>query len=348
MKTLHVELGKNSYDIVIGKGLSERLSDYARSRGGRVMVLSDTNVAPLYARRIIDSLQSAGMRCDLTVLPAGEQTKRFDVLKEVYERLIAFKITRSDLIVTLGGGVIGDLGGFAAATFLRGVDFVQVPTSLLAQVDSSVGGKVAVDLPEGKNLIGSFYQPKAVVIDTDLIQTLSDRFFRDGMAEVIKYGCIADAELFALLEECRGREDVTDRIDEIVYTCCKIKKEIVERDERDCGERMLLNYGHTYGHALEKFYDYRGLSHGEAIAVGMSKVNEIAERNSLTPEGTNARVCALLQKFGLPTDDTAPSARVVEAIANDKKNMGEKLSVVLLHAIGRGYLYQTTGGFFKQ
>lgn len=347
-KRMTVRLGANSYDIVVKRGLLDEAGALACSRGGRVAIVTDDNVAPLYADRVKASFEKAGCRVDTVVLPAGEQTKRFETLPTIYARLLDFGMTRADLLVTLGGGVIGDLGGFAAATYLRGIDYVQIPTTLLAQVDSSVGGKVAVDLPQGKNLVGNFYQPKAVLIDPQALDTLSDRYFKDGMAEVIKYGCIADAELFGKLEQRASRAQVAEIVDDVVYACCDIKRKIVERDERDNGERMLLNYGHTYGHALEKYYRYIGLSHGEAIAVGMCEINRIAASRALTDADTARRVAALLEKFGLPTGDPAPADRVIGAIVNDKKNIGDTLNVVLLRAIGEGYLYPTTGGFFKR
>ena len=259
MKSLRVNLGENSYDIIIGSKILDKIGDYVKSDGGKIFVISDTNVAPIFANTVIDSLLEKGYECKLHVLEAGEPTKSIKSIEPLYSSMLAFNLTRKDLIVTLGGGVIGDLGGFVASTYLRGVPFVQVPTSLLAQVDSSVGGKVAVDLPEGKNLVGSFYQPKLVFIDTDVLYDLPDRFYIDGMAEIIKYGCIKDEALFETLEGIKSREEFMQKVEDIVYTCCDIKRKVVEVDERDTGERMLLNFGHTYGHAIEKYYKFQSV-----------------------------------------------------------------------------------------
>lgn len=349
MKTLTVGLGERSYRISCERGLIARAGEIVAplGRAGRkAFVLTDSNVAPLWLGKTVTSLKAAGLDVSSGTLPAGEQTKKFDSLMTVYSMFAEAGMTRSDLVVTLGGGVIGDLGGFAAATYLRGLDFVQIPTTLLAQVDSAVGGKVAVDLPWGKNLAGAFWQPKAVIVDPDVLDTLSDEYFSDGMAEVIKYGCIRDAELFARLDAAGSRKGLREHIEDVVMRCCDIKRVVVERDERDTGERMLLNFGHTYGHALEKYYDYKNITHGAAVAVGMRVITEIAERKGLTASGCAAKIAALCVKYGLTCRDDAPYGEVIGAIANDKKNLNGKLNVVLLHDIGDGYVYPTDGGFW--
>lgn len=347
MRKLHVNLGENSYDILFERGIVARAGEFVRSDGGKVAIVTDENVASHYLRKVSDSLASNGYNVCSLVLPAGESTKSFDTLKTVYSFLCENKITRKDCIVTLGGGVIGDLGGFAAATYLRGVDFYQIPTSLLAQVDSSIGGKVAVDLPEGKNLAGAFYQPKVVLIDVDALSTLNDSFFVDGMAEVIKYGCIKDRKLFDLLVKAGGKDGFMRVADDVIMRCCDIKREVVEKDEKDKGDRMLLNFGHTYGHALEKYYNFCGLTHGRAVAVGMCEICRIAEQKGLTTGGTKESVARLCEMYGLPTSDSAKTKDVVGAIGNDKKNLGDKLVVVLLEEIGKSYLYKTTAEFFN-
>ena len=346
MKKLRVNLGENSYDILIGKNHLSKIGDYVNSRGGKVFILSDTNVAPIFANVVIESLTEKGYDCNLMVLEAGEPTKNIKSIYPIYSSMIAFNLTRRDLVITLGGGVIGDLGGFVASTYLRGVDFVQVPTSLLAQVDSSVGGKVAVDLPEGKNLVGSFYQPKLVFIDTDVLYDLPDKFYIDGMAEIIKYGCIKDKALFKTLEGIKSRDEFMDKVDEIVYTCCDIKRRVVEVDEKDNGERMLLNFGHTYGHAIEKYYDFTGYTHGQAVAIGMAYITEISERLGQTAKGTTQRIVNILRQYGLPTTDPVNAKDVLGAIKSDKKNLGKKLNVVLLKDIGESYTYPTTEEYF--
>ena len=346
MRKLHVNLGKNSYDIVFERGLLSDVGRYIKRDGKKLCVITDDNVAAVYADKVVSSLEKTGYTVSLCVLPHGEKTKAFDTLPGVYSKLIEDKITRKDALVALGGGVIGDLCGFVAATYLRGIGFIQIPTSLLAQVDSSIGGKVAVDMPEGKNLVGAFYQPETVLIDADALNTLSPEFFTDGMAEVIKYGCIKDKKLFAELDACGGKEGLLPVIDDVIYRCCDIKREVVEKDEKDKGDRMLLNFGHTYGHALEKYYGFEKLSHGNAVAVGMCQICGIAEKKGLTEKGTAVRIAEVCKKYGLPVNDCAPAKEVVKGIVNDKKNMGDKLVAVLLKEIGESYLYSTTAEFF--
>lgn len=281
-------------------------------------------------------------------LEPGEETKSFNTLPSVYNELLDFKLTRSDLIITLGGGVIGDLGGFVASTFLRGVAFVQMPTSLLAQVDSSVGGKVAVDLEKGKNLVGSFYHPKLVLIDPNVLKTLSDRFFKDGMAEVIKYGCIKDREFFYFLKDLKTKEEVMNNIEKIIHTCCDIKRCVVENDEKDTGERMLLNFGHTLGHAVETYYNYSKFTHGEAVAIGMYEISKIAEAKGLTESGVAEDIKEILIQYGLPYE--APikeSSDILDTISLDKKNIDNVLKVVLIKTMGEAYLEKTTVDFFR-
>ena len=346
MKTLRVNLGENSYDILIGTNTLSQIGKFVESKGGKVFILSDTNVAPIFANTVIDSLLERGYECKLMVLPAGEPTKSIDSIAPIYSSMLEFNLTRKDLVVTLGGGVIGDLGGFVASTYLRGVDFVQVPTSLLAQVASSVGGKVAVDLPEGKNLVGSFYQPKLVFIDTAALDDLPEAYYIDGMAEIIKYGCIKDEKLFSLLENIKSRSEFMQKAEEIIYTCCDIKRKVVEVDEKDNGERMLLNFGHTYGHAIEKYYNFTGYSHGQAVAIGMAFISAISEKLGQSEKGTTARIVKILKQYGLPTEDKVEVKEVMNAILNDKKNFGKKLHVVLLKRIGESFTYPTNAEYF--
>ena len=246
MKTLHVKTGR-PYHILIENGVLKDCGAYIRkcSRAKRAMIISDSNVFPLYGNAVSDSLVSNGFAVFTHVFPAGEQSKRLCAIEAMYTDLAKNQFTRSDLIVALGGGVTGDMAGFAAASYLRGIDFVQVPTSLLAQVDSSVGGKTGVDIEEGKNLVGAFWQPTLVLIDPDTLATLPPRFFTDGMAEVIKYGCIKSISLFEQLERC----DIKNEVNDIIFKCVDIKRAVVERDEHEAGERMLLNFGHTLGHS---------------------------------------------------------------------------------------------------
>uniref|UniRef100_UPI0040297A53 3-dehydroquinate synthase n=1 Tax=Ruminococcus bromii TaxID=40518 RepID=UPI0040297A53 len=266
MKTIHVSTG-SPYDIMIERGILDNCGEIIKklSNAEKITIVTDTNVAPLYKWRVLNSLSQQGYQTTAHVFQAGEQSKNLNTIADIYDTLADFKMTRKDLIVALGGGVTGDMAGFAAATYLRGIDFVQIPTSLLAQVDSSVGGKTGVDIAQGKNLVGAFYQPKAVLIDPDTLSTLPDQFITDGMAEIIKYGCIKDSEFFEML----ANGDALEHIDDVIETCVKIKRDVVNRDEKEAGERMLLNFGHTLGHAIEKIYNYTGITHGMAVAVGL-------------------------------------------------------------------------------
>lgn len=256
------------------------------------------------------------------------------------------KISRSDLVIALGGGVIGDLAGFAASSFLRGVKLVQIPTSLLAQVDSSVGGKVAVDLPQGKNLAGAFYHPKLVLIDPDVLNTLPPHFISDGMGEVIKYGCIKDRTLFDRLCAHASFEDLKPELTEIIARCVDIKRVVVEADQFDTGERMLLNFGHTLAHTIEQYYHYERESHGEAVGIGMYQITRIAEEKGLTATGCAEKIKKALEIYGLPTSCGLPMSSLTEAVKLDKKNLNGHLNVVLLKEIGESYVYPTDAGFF--
>ena len=333
MKTLCVALGGRSYEIHIEAGLLDRLGEYVAPLGPRkCLLLSDSHVAPLYAQRATAALQAAGIACAALVLPAGETTKRIGYLEKVYDGLIQAGITRSDALVALGGGVIGDLGGFAAATYLRGIKLVQVPTTLLAQVDSAVGGKTAVDLPAGKNLVGSFYQPHLVLIDPDTLATLPPRELSGGMGEVIKYAATFDRDLWPLLE---GPE----HLEQVVLRCLDLKRQVVQRDELDTGERMLLNFGHTLGHAIEKAQNFEGYIHGEAVAAGMCLMTRITQARGITREGDAQRLEDMCRAWNLPvTADKALWPAMAPALNQDKKHLAGGLTVVALEELGRGKL----------
>lgn len=350
-RKIRVDLGANSYDITICRGLLSHVGEEVRALTDcrRVHLLTDENVASLYAETVAQSLHQAGFTVSLQVLPAGESTKQLPYLAQIWSAMSAAGITRKDMLVTLGGGVVGDIGGFAAATFLRGISFVQVPTSLLAQVDSSVGGKVAIDLPEGKNLAGAFYQPKAVLIDPDVLDSLSDPLFEDGMGEVIKYGCIRSKTLFDALNSAGGREGLRDAMEEIIAECVDIKRQVVENDERDTGERMILNFGHTLGHAIEVAQAYSGYSHGAAVAAGMHLITRIAEDKGLSPAGTADAIAEILEMYHLPLSaDPALAETMLRAVTKDKKNLGAALNIILLDEIGRCRIHPTTAEFFTE
>lgn len=349
-RNLYVDLGENSYNIAIEKGILSRLGEEIKKvyNGEKIFIITDDNVNKYYGEKVEKSLKDAGFLTKKLVLKAGEETKSFNTLPRIYNELLDFKLTRKELIITLGGGVIGDLGGFAASSFLRGVPFIQVPTSLLAQVDSSVGGKVAVDLPKGKNLVGSFYQPKAVIIDPEVLNTLPDKFYKDGMGEVIKYGCIKDKDLFNKLSSISSREELMEHIEDVIYTCCDIKRAVVEKDEKDLGERMLLNFGHTLAHAIETFYNFKGYSHGEAVSIGMYNITLKGEELGLTEKGVAENIKNILINYGLPYEmKINDNEAIVNTIALDKKNIGSELKIILLHSIGDSYIYNTKPDFFK-
>lgn len=339
MKHIHVELGKDSYDIHIENGLLDRAGDYIRSltKSKTLAVITDSNVDALYGQRLQSALEGSGFCVHRLVFPAGEEHKCAESLLSLYQSLSDSGITRSDYVIAFGGGVVGDLGGFAAATFLRGIPFIQIPTTIISQVDSSVGGKVGIDLPSGKNQAGNFYQPKGVLIDPILLQTLPKRFIHDGMGEVIKYGCIRDVELFELLEDLDD-ERIFNHWEEIIERCCKSKADLVERDVLDVGERMILNFGHTIGHAIEGCYGFGSYTHGEGVAAGMAMLTGVTESLGLTKEGTTARLRKLLTRYGLPVDVDASAEDLIPYISNDKKMRGNHMTLIILKEIGKGRL----------
>ena len=346
---LKVYLKDRSYPIIIEKGLINRVSEEIRKvyKGKKIFIITDDNVNKYYGGKISEELKKNDFEVKLLALKPGEQTKNFNTLPIVYNELLDFNLTRSDLIIALGGGVIGDLAGFVASTYLRGVDFVQIPTSLLAQVDSSVGGKVAVDLDRGKNLVGSFYHPKFVLIDPEVLNTLDNRFFIDGMAEVIKYGCIKDKQFFDYLEKMENNQQLINNMEVVIHKCCDIKRQVVENDEKDKGERMLLNFGHTLGHAIEQYYNYTKYSHGEGVAIGMYVISKISEEKGLTKKGTSQRIKDILVKYNLPYELDVNIEETLEAINLDKKKLGNDLNVIILKEIGNSEIYKTTAEFFK-
>src|SRR5690242_9636105 len=273
-------------------------------RGRHVLVVSDEHVAPLYAERVRDAMEGCGVDPDVLVLPAGEAHKHLDAVSKIFDALAQLGATRDACVIALGGGVVGDIAGFAAACWMRGIDFVQFPTTLLAMVDSSVGGKTGVDHPAGKNLIGAFHQPRAVVADLGTLATLPDRELRAGLAEVVKTACIGDADFFGWLE---AHADAllaadTEILTHAIARCCRFKAGVVERDEREAGERALLNFGHTFGHAIEAQAGYGTLLHGEAVAVGMLLAARLSVRLGMADENDTQRLRALLQAFGLPLE----------------------------------------------
>lgn len=335
---VRVNLGERSYDIAIGSGLLPGLGESCRSvvAGKRVLLVADATVDGLYGNRADASLAAAGFEVVRAVVPAGEESKSGAHYLALLEKAAAAALDRHACVVALGGGVVGDLAGFVAATYLRGVSFVQVPTTLLAMVDSAVGGKTGINLPQGKNLVGAFHQPALVVCDTDLLRTLSEREFAAGLAEVIKYGIIYDAGLFAQLErDMEGLEDDHAALAGIIARSCAIKAEVVGQDEREAGLRAILNFGHTLGHALEKVAGYGMFLHGEAVGVGMAYAARLSARVQGLPEDQVQRIVDLIRRAGLPVK--APRlawADLRRAMDVDKKSRGGQPRFVLAERIG--------------
>lgn len=342
MRIVNVPLGARSYAIKIGPHLLRRLgAECARLKlGQRCAIITDTNVGRRYARPAFDSLARAGFCPALVILNPGEATKHPRSAAQCYDRLADHRLERKSFIVALGGGVVGDLAGFVAATYLRGIAFVQVPTTLLAQVDSSVGGKVGVNLKAGKNLVGAFYQPQLVLCDLDTLRTLPEREYRAGLAEVVKYGIIYDADLFARLERDLPkllRRDVRV-LGAIIARCCQIKAEVVAQDETESGLRSILNFGHTIGHALEAISHYGRYLHGEAIAIGQVAAARLSTELVGLPRAQLARILGLLERIGLPTHvrlNARQRQKLFAALRLDKKVRGGQVRFVLAKRIGQ-------------
>ena len=341
MNTLTVELGERSYPIFIGQGLLDKpelLTQHVQGR--QVMVVSNDTIAPLYLDRVREIFSDFELAT--VILPDGEQYKNLDTLNLIFTALLENKFNRGCTLVALGGGVVGDITGFAAASYQRGVAFLQIPTTLLAQVDSSVGGKTGVNHPQGKNMIGAFHQPACVLIDTDTLDTLDDRQLAAGLAEVIKYGLIRDAAFFDWLEQNIGLLKARDKqaLAYAIERSCALKAEIVAADERESGQRALLNLGHTFGHAIETGTGYGNWLHGEAVATGMLMAADLSARHGWLSADAVKRTEKLLQQSNLPTTapDEMDTARFLELMAVDKKVVDGGLRLVLLKAIGDAVL----------
>lgn len=341
--TVRVRLGARSYPVEIGKGILPRFGKRMRELrsatiGTKVAVVTNPLLLKLYGKRLIHNLRAEGFAVTTIVVPAGERSKDLSWVGRIIDKLVAEKFERRSALVALGGGVIGDLTGFAASVYLRGIPYIHVPTTVIAQVDSSVGGKTAVNHAKGKNLIGAFYQPKLVFADVEVLNSLDQRELIGGLAEVIKYGVIADAKLFRFLET--DMERVLGRDPDVwlhlVKRSCEIKAAVVSADEREGGRRRMLNYGHTMGHAIETVTGYRWYTHGEAIAIGMAFASQLSVAEGLCGTTTANRQRDLLVKAGLPTAmPDLPPAAVMQAIARDKKVVAEKVHFVLVDRIGR-------------
>ncbi len=338
MRKLEVSLMEKNIPIEIKNGLFKEAGERIRDLfpGKKVMIVTDSNLESMYGKDLAGRLQDLHIETDLYAIPAGEGSKSHEQLLKLYTAFADFGLTRKDIVIALGGGVTGDLAGYAAATWLRGTGLIQMPTSLLAMVDSSIGGKVAVNLPIGKNLVGSFYHPQWVMIDPLLLSTLPERHFADGMAEIIKYGCIADEKLFSAMEGMKTRQSVMEKIEEIIFRCCDIKRQVVEKDEQENGLRMILNFGHTFGHAIEKIYNYERYTHGEAVAMGMVYITRLSNRLGFCDGDIPEKIRSLLLQFKLPVDFPKMDPELVQrAVMIDKKARTKDIHLVLIQMIGK-------------
>lgn len=331
MKTITVMASK-SYNVYVGSDLIPQLGQLLceKVKVGKAVIISDSNVWPLYGNSVTTSLLQAGFDAAHFVFPAGESSKNAETYLSILNFLAENQITRSDLLIALGGGVVGDITGFAAATYLRGINYVQIPTSLLAMVDSSVGGKTAIDLPAGKNLVGAFCQPVMVLCDISALSTLPNDVFLDGCAEVIKYGVLYDPDLFAHLE---GSGPTFDR-KETIAKCISWKRDVVAEDEFDTGSRQKLNLGHTIGHGIEAQSNY-AISHGQAVAAGMAIVSQAASQLGYCSKDVNDRICRVLQAFSLPRTTPYSADQLFQCALSDKKRAGGKVNLIVPKSIGR-------------
>jgi len=337
--TTRVNLAERSYDIEIGSGNLAGLAPFlrARTRSGHAVIITDTHVDPLYADRLGDQLTDASWEVHLLVVEAGEASKATEVAEELWETMLEEGTDRQSIVLAIGGGVVGDLAGFVAATFMRGLQFFQLPTTLLAQVDSSVGGKVGINLPGAKNMIGAFWQPEGVLIDVDVLATLPDREYRAGLGEVVKYGVILDADFFAYLEQNTDALNAKDPavLRHIVERCCRLKADVVEKDERETtGLRAVLNYGHTYAHAFEAAGNYGEMLHGEAVSIGMMCAARLAKMHRVDEAFVN-RQFALLEALKLPTiTPDYDGEELLALMRRDKKVDDGQLRFVLPDQMG--------------
>ncbi len=341
---LNVNLPQTPYDIVIENGSLASAGDWVKSlwKPQKIAIITDNHVASLYAEKVKLSLEAAGFEVIVFDFLEGEASKNLTTVNKAYEFLVKNGMTRGDGIVALGGGVVGDLAGFVATTYMRGIHFLQIPTSLTAQVDSSIGGKTGVNTPYAKNMVGTFTQPDGVLIDPDTLQTLGKRELIEGMGEVVKYGLIDDIDLWNELLEMDGSpQSILDHAESIIYHSCNVKRRVVVEDEMDDGVRLYLNFGHTIGHAIEATAGYGKVMHGEAVAIGMVQISRVAEKKGLSPEGLTEQIIAMCQKFGLPTDHEPWDASVLyTALTRDKKARGNSIKTVIVPELGSAAINQ--------
>ena len=322
---LTMNLGERSYDIILKNGALENLYQFARL-DRKVAVVTDSGVPAEYAQRVADQCRES----TIITVPQGEASKSFKILETVLRQMLEFNMGRGDLVVAVGGGVVGDLAGFAAAIYMRGIDFINCPTTTLSMIDSSIGGKTAVDLGDTKNIVGAFWQPKLVIVDPATLSTLPRRHYINGLAEAVKAGLLADPELFAIFE----KGDIDTQISEIIYRSLRFKKNVVEQDETERGMRKALNFGHTIGHAFELAGRYETWTHGQAVAAGMNWAARLGAAARVTPAGTAQAITALTEKFGLPADIPCPWNIMAEAVGLDKKRSGDSITLIFLSQLG--------------
>lgn len=346
---INVQTKLSNYDIIIEKGIFSNLNKLIKENLNpqKVFVITDKNVWKIYGSIIDKAIEDIGIEYFIEIIKPGEESKCISTVEAIINQLAKKNIGKGDLIIAIGGGVVGDLSGFISSVYMRGIDFINVPTTLLSQVDSSIGGKTGVNLDFGKNLVGTFYQPKMVVIDTDFLESLSGRVYRDGMAEVIKYALIRDRKLFEILFK-NDINSIKNEMESVIAMCCSIKRDVVQNDEFDKGERMILNFGHTLGHAIESYYSYNKYTHGEAVAIGMSRIVHILYKNNMIGYKIYENVISLIKKYGLPIyDENIENLDLLRHIYNDKKNMGEYLNVIVIEDIGNAKILKRSLDFFR-
>lgn len=331
-----LKVGKSR--VLIEKGLFENLRHHVLNitEPCKVLILSDETVAKFYIEKLRKNLEKSGFKISEFIIKPGEKSKTLSTATKIYEKMAADFFSRSDMVVSLGGGVVSDIAGFAAATYLRGIKFVSIPTSLLAQIDASIGGKNGVNLSFGKNLVGTFYRPELVLVDSNFLLTLPQKELRCGIAEAIKCGCIKDEKLFEIFEN----ENFENNLDEIIKRSIAVKKQLAEKDEFDLGERKLLNFGHTLGHAYEKLGNFETFSHGEAVAIGMNEITKISEKLGLTKAGTAERLAEVLKKNSLPVSSSFAKKDVLKAVLHDKKISGSFIDLAVLKSIGSSFIHR--------
>ncbi|WP_313468154.1 3-dehydroquinate synthase [Streptococcus parasuis] len=340
---LTVNLPHNPYDILIERGSLSQVGSWVKGLWNpqKIAIITDDLVGRLYSQTVQASLEQAGFDTIVFEFPEGEASKNLETVYQAYEFLVKNGMTRSDGILALGGGVVGDLAGYVASTYMRGIHFLQVPTSLTAQVDSSIGGKTGVNTPFAKNMVGSFYQPEGVLIDPNTLKTLGKRELIEGMGEVVKYGLIDDVELWDTLDRLDGSvESILENADYIIYHSCEVKRKVVVEDELDNGVRLYLNFGHTIGHAIEATAGYGQVMHGEAVAIGMVQISRASEKKGLMPAGITEKIIAMCEKFGLPTAHQPwNSEELYTALTHDKKARGKTIKLVIVPHLGQAAIH---------